>query len=86
MSICHVSPEAAEGGVIALVEDGDTIGIDIPSRKLHLAVADEELARRRQAMAARGADAYRPGHRARKVSPALRAYVALTTSGEPCWT
>jgi dihydroxy-acid dehydratase len=54
LSIGHVSPEAAEGGVIALVEEGDRIEIDIPNRRIHLAVSDEELGRRRAAMQARG--------------------------------
>jgi dihydroxy-acid dehydratase len=80
LSIGHVSPEAAEGGVIGLVQDGDTIEIDIPSRGLTLAVPDAELARRREAMEARGKQAWKPKARERKVSPALRAYAAMTTS------
>jgi dihydroxy-acid dehydratase len=80
LSIGHVSPEAAEGGVIGLVEDGDRIEIDIPARSIHLAVAEEELARRRAVMEANGAGAWLPAHRNRKVSTALRAYAALTTS------
>ncbi len=80
LSIGHVSPEAAEGGLIALVEDGDRIEIDIPNRRLVLAVGDHELGDRRTAMAARGATAWRPATRQRKVSPALRAYAAFTTS------
>jgi dihydroxy-acid dehydratase len=80
LSIGHVSPEAAEGGLIGLVEDGDRIEIDIPNRSIRLAVADEELARRRAAMEQRGAGAWKPGNRQRKVSTALRAYAALTTS------
>jgi dihydroxy-acid dehydratase len=80
LSIGHVSPEAAEGGMIGLVEEGDLIEIDIPARTIHLAVSDEGLARRRAAMQARGAEAWQPGPRARKVTPALRAYAALTTS------
>eukprot|EP01037_Dinobryon_pediforme_P006275 gene6275-6347_t len=80
LSIGHVSPEAAEGGLIALVEEGDTIEIDIPTRKIHLAVSDAELAQRRQAMEAKGADAWHPGVRKRKVSTALQAYAMLTTS------
>jgi dihydroxy-acid dehydratase len=78
LSIGHVSPEAAEGGTIALVEDGDRIEIDIPGRSIRLAVADDELARRRTAMAAKG---WRPAApRKRAVSAALKAYAALTTS------
>lgn len=80
LSIGHVSPEAAEGGVIALVEEGDQIEIDIPNRRIHLAVNDEELQRRRSAMQARGALAWKPASRQRLVSPALRAYAAMTTS------
>ena len=80
LSIGHVSPEAAEGGAIGLVEDGDRIAIDIPNRRIEWQVGTEELARRRQAMEARGAAAWRPRERARPVSTALRAYAALTTS------
>ncbi len=81
LSIGHVSPEAAEGGLIALVEEGDMIEIDIPNRSIRLAVPDEELARRRAAMAARGDKAWKPAEvRKRKVTTALKAYAALTTS------
>jgi dihydroxy-acid dehydratase len=80
LSIGHVSPEAAEGGSIALVVDGDRIEIDIPNRSIHLAVDDAELARRRAAMETRGARAFEPPNRSRKVSTALKAYAALTTS------
>ncbi|MGN6773283.1 MAG: dihydroxy-acid dehydratase [Rhizobiaceae bacterium] len=81
LSIGHVSPEAAEGGAIALVEEGDTIEIDIPNRSIHLAVNDAEMARRREAMEAKGADAWKPVEkRKRKVSTALRAYAAMATS------
>ncbi len=82
LSIGHASPEAAMGGAIALVEDGDTIEIDIPKRRIHLAVSDEELARRRAAMEARGAAAWKPVNRQRVVSAALQAYAALTTSAD----
>ena len=81
--IGHASPEAAEGGTIALVEDGDTIEIDIPNRRIHLAVSDEELQARRTAMEARGAQAWQPTEeRPRVVSQALRAYAALATSAD----
>ena len=80
LSIGHMSPEAAEGGTIGLVEEGDRIEIDIPARSIRLAVDDSELARRRSAMEARGADAWKPAKRQRKVSMALKAYAALTTS------
>ncbi len=80
LSIGHASPEAAEGGTIGLVEEGDTIRIDIPNRVIHLDVAPEELARRRAAMEARGDAAWQPENRVRPVSAALQAYAALTTS------
>ncbi|MTW15143.1 dihydroxy-acid dehydratase [Rhodoplanes serenus] len=80
LSIGHVSPEAAEGGAIGLVEDGDTIAIDIPNRTIRLVVSDDELKRRRDAMVAKGAKAWQPENRDRKVSAALRAYAAFTTS------
>jgi dihydroxy-acid dehydratase len=79
LSIGHVSPEAGEGGAIALVEEGDLIHIDIPNRTLDVVLPEGELARRRAAMTAKGDDAYRP-IRDRKVSAALRAYAAMTTS------
>ena len=80
LSIGHVSPEAAEGGLIGLVQDGDRIEIDIPARSIHLAVDEAELKRRREAMQAKGANAWKPAKRTRKVSTALKAYAALTTS------
>lgn len=80
LSIGHVSPEAEEGGAIGLVEDGDTIEIDIPNRTIHLAVSDEEMAHRRAKMEAKGKDAWKPSNRVRAVSPALRAYAAMSTS------
>ena len=80
LSIGHASPEAAEGGAIGLVEEGDTIEIDIPERRIHLAVSVEELERRRQAMEAKGSKAWKPVNRQRQVSPALRAYAAMSTS------
>jgi dihydroxy-acid dehydratase len=80
LSIGHVSPEAAEGGTIGLVEDGDTIEIDIPNRKIELKIDDATLAARRTAMDAKGANAWKPGKRERKVSTALKAYAAFATS------
>ncbi len=80
LSIGHVSPEAAEGGLIALVEPGDRIEIDIPGRSVRLAVGDAVIAARRAAMAAKGAGAWKPAGRERKVSMALRAYAAFATS------
>jgi len=80
LSIGHVSPEAAEGGLIALVEDGDPIEIDIPARSIRLALSDEAIDERRAAMAMRGFDAWKPVKRQRQVSQALKAYAAFTTS------
>ncbi len=81
LSIGHVSPEAAEGGTIALVREGDRIEIDIPNRRIHLDVSEEELAHRRAAEVARGKDGFKPAaHRPRKVTTALRAYASMATS------
>ncbi|ROT95317.1 dihydroxy-acid dehydratase [Altererythrobacter sp. FM1] len=81
LSIGHVSPEAAEGGTIALVQEGDIIEIDIPSRTIAIAVSDAELAERRAAMEAKGDAAWQPAkERPRKISTALRAYAAMATS------
>lgn len=82
LSIGHASPEAACGGAIALIEDGDRIKIDIPARSIHLAISDEEFARRKAAMLARGEAAWKPAGRERPISAALRAYAALTTSAD----
>ncbi|MFA5205371.1 MAG: dihydroxy-acid dehydratase [Lentisphaeria bacterium] len=79
LSIGHVSPEAAEGGLIGLVAEGDKIVIDIPKRLIELAVTKAEIARRRKAMKALGADAWKPA-RERVVSEALQAYALMTTS------
>jgi dihydroxy-acid dehydratase len=80
LSIGHVSPEAAAGGTIALVENGDTISIDIPNRTITLVVSDEELAERRERLES-GAG-YVPAARDRIVSPSLRAYAAMATSAD----
>jgi len=83
LSIGHVSPEAAAGGDIALIEPGDMIEIDIPNRSIKIAVDDADLAARRQAMEAKGPEAWRPAKpRKRKVSTALRAYAAMATSAD----
>ena len=82
LSIGHASPEAADGGAIGLVEEGDTIEIDIPNRRIHLAVSDEELTRRRAAMEARGDAAWQPVARERFVSAALQAYALMATSAD----
>ncbi len=80
--IGHASPEAAEGGAIGLVEEGDMIDIDIPARTIDLRVSAEEMAHRRAKMEARGDDAWQPVNRKRYVSQALQAYAALTTSAD----
>ena len=80
LSIGHISPEAAEGGLIGLVRDGDLIELDIPNRSIRLAVDEAELSQRRAAMLELGAKAWKPAKRDRKVSTALKAYAALTTS------
>ena len=82
LSIGHASPEAAEGGNIGLVQEGDIIEIDIPERRIHLAVSDAELVQRRTEMESRGARAWKPVKRQRHVSVALRAYAAMTTSAD----
>jgi dihydroxy-acid dehydratase len=80
LCLCHISPEAAEGGALALVEEGDRIEIDIPKRVIHVSVTSEDLASRRKAMEAKGVAAWKPLARDRKVSKALQAYAALATS------
>jgi dihydroxy-acid dehydratase len=79
LSIGHVSPEAAEGGAIALIEEGDRILIDIPKRRIDILLDDRTLAKRREAIEGRGRDAFRP-NRDRSVSTALQAYALMTTS------
>ena len=80
LSIGHVSPEAAEGGAIGLLEDGDVISIDIPQRAINVELSAEELEQRRAAMENRGKAAWQPQARTRVISAALKAYAALTTS------
>jgi dihydroxy-acid dehydratase len=80
LSIGHVSPEAAAGGTIALVEDGDLIEIDINDRRIHLDVAPEVLSERRARLEAGGG--FRPKNRERAVSTALRAYAAMALSAD----
>ncbi|MBB3189627.1 dihydroxy-acid dehydratase [Halomonas cerina] len=83
LSIGHVSPEAAAGGAIGLVESGDIIHIDIPARTIDIKLSDAELAARREAMQAKGADAWKPSiRRDRRVSAALKAYALLATSAD----
>ena len=80
LSIGHISPEAAEGGAIALIETGDRIEIDIPGRTINIALSEAELNARRARMEAKGTAAWQPAGRRRRVSTALQAYAALTTS------
>ncbi|WP_313952043.1 dihydroxy-acid dehydratase [Accumulibacter sp.] len=81
LSIGHASPEAAEGGAIGLVQEGDTIEIDIPGRRIHLAISDAEMSRRRAEMDGRGDSAWQPvAERQRVVSKALQAYALMATS------
>ena len=83
LSIGHASPEAASGGAIGLVQEGDRIEIDIPNRTINLAISDADLAKRRAAMEAKGKQAWKPAtERPRKISAALRAYAAMVTSAD----
>ena len=82
LSIGHASPEAADGGAIGLVEEGDTIEIDIPNRRIHLAVSDAEMESRRSAMEVKGEAAWQPVDRERVVSAALQAYALMATSAD----
>ena len=82
LSIGHISPEAAAGGAIGLVKDGDLIEINIPERTINVKVSDEELAERRKAEEARGEKAFTPPYRQRIVSKALRAYGKMVTSAD----
>jgi len=81
LSIGHVSPEAAEGGAIGLIEEGDIIEIDIPNRRIHLAISDLDLKVRRVTMDAKGEEGWQPAApRTRVVSKALQAYALMATS------
>ncbi|MFT5008591.1 MAG: dihydroxy-acid dehydratase, partial [Granulosicoccus sp.] len=83
LSIGHISPEAASGGNIALIVENDLIEIDIPNRGINLMISDADLAARREAMNALGAQAWKPTEvRTRKVSRALKAYALLATSAD----
>ncbi|MFA7399864.1 MAG: dihydroxy-acid dehydratase [Sideroxydans sp.] len=83
LSIGHVSPEAASGGAIGLVREGDRIEIDIPNRSINLMIPDAEMAQRRAAMDAQGKQGWKPSsERPRKISAALRAYAAMVTSAD----
>jgi dihydroxy-acid dehydratase len=80
LSIGHASPEAAEGGNIGLVREGDMIEINIPNRTINVNLSDDELSLRRDAMNAKGENAWKPAPRERKISQALKAYALMTTS------
>ncbi|MFA5534274.1 MAG: dihydroxy-acid dehydratase [Mariniphaga sp.] len=82
LSIGHVSPEAAAGGTIALIQNNDSIKIDITKRSIHLMISDEELEKRRKAEEAKGDQAYRPAQRNRQISKALKAYALLVSSAD----
>ena len=82
LSIGHVSPEAAAGGEIALIKDGDIIDINIPERSINLRISDEEMAKRKAEEAAKGKDAYQPVGRNRNISKALKAYASLVSSAD----
>lgn len=82
LSIGHISPEAAAGGEIALVQDGDIIEIDIPSRSINLKVSEQELLQRKANEEARGANAYKPVNRNRIISKALKAYASMVSSSD----
>lgn len=82
LSIGHISPEAANGGNIALIKDGDIIDIDIPGRSIHARISDEEMENRRAAEMKRGKDAFTPRDRFRPISKALKAYASLVSSAD----
>ncbi|MBN2614375.1 MAG: dihydroxy-acid dehydratase [Bacteroidales bacterium] len=82
LSVGHVSPEAASGGTLALVQDGDEISFDISNRSIQLLVSDEVLSKRRAAEDARGPEAFTPGGRERSISRALKAYASLVSSAD----
>ena len=82
LSIGHVSPEAAAGGAIALIREGDLIAVDIPARTIELKISDKELADRRKTEEAKGNAAYTPLGRNRKVSKALQAYALMAASAD----
>ncbi|WP_163717354.1 dihydroxy-acid dehydratase [Mangrovibacterium lignilyticum] len=82
LSIGHASPEAAAGGAIALIQDGDPIEIDIPARKINVLISQEELDQRRKEEEAKGKDAFKPVNRQRNISKALKAYASLVSSAD----
>ena len=82
LSIGHISPEAARGGNVGLLRDGDVIEINIPERTINVHLSDDELAARRTEEEARGKDAFTPKHRNRVISKALQAYASMVTSAD----
>lgn len=82
LSIGHVSPEAASGGALALIRNGDRIEIDISNRKINVMLSDKELATRHQEEELKGAKAYKPEKRNRYISAALRVYAANVSSAD----
>jgi dihydroxy-acid dehydratase len=82
LSIGHISPEAAAGGNIALLRDGDMIEIDIPARSIQVKLSEEELEKRRQEELSRGKEAFTPKDRQRSVSKALKAYASMVSSAD----
>jgi dihydroxy-acid dehydratase len=82
LSIGHISPEAASGGAIALIEDGDIIHIDIPSRRLNVELSDNVLAARREKEQAKGKEAFKPLGRDRSISDALKVYALFAASAD----
>ena len=82
LSIGHVSPEAAAGGEIALIQNGDVIEIDIPGRNIRLVISDYQLAERKKKEEARKKEAYTPLHRKRYISQALQAYARFVASAD----
>jgi len=82
LSIGHISPEAAAGGEIALIRDGDRIEISIPERRINLLITDDEMEKRRKKELARGKEAFRPGTRERMITTALKAYASMVTSAD----
>jgi len=82
LSIGHVSPEAASGGAIALIQNNDKIEIDITKRSINLIISEEEMASRRASESSRGHAAYAPATRTRNISKALKAYASLVSSAD----
>ena len=82
LSIGHISPEAAAGGNIGMVREGDIIEIDIPNRSINVKLSEETLNERREAEIRRGAEAFKPNDRDRQVSKALKAYASMVSSAD----